>query len=106
MAVQDQAKSPNTKVLGSSSESAAKRQYALEINRSGTAASGAKRPLTSAISEVARNELVSKQLGQTREGGSVRLMRSSRVSISSSNKVKSIGFVNNPVAPGRLSGRS
>ena len=42
MAVQDQAKSPNTKVLGSSSESAAKRQYALEINRSGTAASGRK----------------------------------------------------------------
>jgi hypothetical protein len=33
-------------------------------------------------------------------------MRWSGVSISSSNKVKSIGFVNNPVAPGRLSGRS
>jgi hypothetical protein len=42
-------------------------------------------------------------------------VRSSRVSISSRNKVKSIGFVNNPVAPfsialglvaGLLSGRS
>ncbi len=41
---EDQAKSPNTKVLGSSSESAAKRQYALEINRSGTAGFGARRP--------------------------------------------------------------
>ena len=60
---------------------------------------GAKRPLTPTISEAARNELMSKQLGQRHEGGSVRLTRLSGVSISSRNKVKSMGFVNNPVAP-------